>query len=332
MGFNIGGELTHGKSYDKRSYAAIPPPEFNKNIYVATVLDVDDDLNVGRIKVHINSVDPTTDKENLPWVYPLMPRILHIMPQVNEVVLVFFADPKKSSESQLKSNRFWIGPINTNYGNIKFDMPDFRALDPLKNPLKYTNLSDPLQTKSLNEKGDEKGIFPVDTEKSKNIVQLVGDVVNLNEVSIIGKNNTDIVQTDNKIKLRAGKHKKNKPKEPNTVNPAYSVLELVDDKLSYGLTVGDELYLISHKGRYKFKRTITSDDLNELRDRAEPMLYGNLTVKYLRTLTEVFLSHIHAHANDKPIDGPTSVNYKFKDLRDQLANIENLLAKNIKIN
>ena len=61
------------------------------------------------------------------------------------------------------------------------------------------------------------------------------------------------------------------------------------------------------------------------------MLYGELTVKYLKVLTEVFLGHIHQHPGKEPTYSQHS-KYRIEDLRKELQNIDNLLAKNIKIN
>lgn len=313
-------ELTHGKNFQRSSFGTNVPLTINKNIYVAKVIDVNDDKNVGRIKVFIDGLDQSNT--NLPYAYPLMSRIVHVMPQVGELVLVFFADAKKEKQNQKFQNRFWIGPIISNYENVNFDSQD--VLNSSTNILTYTNLSDPLQTKSKNKKNTERGIFPIDIETPP----LVN---NLNDVTIVGKNNTDISQSDNKIKLRAGKHKKNKPTEVNTKNPVYSVLEFIDENTSYSLTAGDEIYLVSHKGRFRFKKTLTNQDLNDLKQNAQSMLYGELTVQYLKVLTEVFLNHIHQHPSVPPTYGATSP-FKIEDLRRQLQNIEQLLAKNIKIN
>ena len=316
------GELTHGKNYQRSSFGTNVPLTINKNIHFAKVLSVDDDLNVGRIKVYIDGID--LPKTELPYAYPLMSRIMHIMPKVGEVVLVFFADSKKEKESQKLSNRFWIGPIITNYEYIENDNQDFSFL---QNTVLTKNLSrDPLQNavRVTNKKNSEIGVFPVDNATPP----LVN---NLDEVSIIGRNNTDIVQSNNKIKLRAGKHKKNKPDKQNNTNPVYSVLEFIDENTSYGLTAGDEIYLVSHKGRFKFKKILTDSDLSDLRQNTQSMLYGELTIQYLKTLTEVFLSHIHQHPQKEPTYSQNS-KYKIEDLRKELQNIENLLAKNLKIN
>lgn len=316
-------ELTYGKSFQKSSFGTNVPLTLNKNIYMAKVISVEDDLNVGRIKVFIDGVDQS--KSDLPYVYPLMSRIVHIMPKVGEAVLVFFADAKKEKESQKLSNRFWIGPIITNYEYIENDNQDFSFS---QNTVITKNLGrDPLQNtvRVTNKKNKEINIFPVD-----NITPPLKKE-NLGEIGIIGRNNTDIIQSDNKITTRAGKHKKNKPTEPNNQNPTYSVLEFIDENTSYGLTAGDEIYLISHKGRFKFKKVLTNSDLTDLRENTQSMLYGELTIQYLKTLTEVFLNHIHQHPQKEPTYSQNS-KYKIEDLRKELQNIENLLAKNLKIN
>ncbi len=312
--------MTHGKNYQRKSFGTNVPLTLNKNIYIAKVVSVEDNNNTGRIKVFINGIDQSkTPIASLPYVYPLMSRIVHVMPKVGETVLVFFADAKKEKESQLLSNRFWIGPIITNYENVGNDTQDLVNTNFDSSILTKNVNFDPLQVKSKNKKNTERDIFPIDSENG------------LNEVNIVGRNNTEISQSDNKIKLRAGKHKKNKPSEKNTKNPVYSILEFIDENTSYSLTAGDEIYLISHKGRFRFKKTITKDDLDEIKKNGQSMLYGELTIQYLKVLTEVFLSHIHQHPSMPPTYSEDS-RYRIQDLRKELQNIENLLAKNIKIN
>lgn len=320
------GELTWGKEFVSNR---TPPLPINKSIYIAKVASVDDDYNSGKIRVFIDNIDsPSSPTDSLPIAYPLMSRIVHVMPKVGEAVLVLMGDIRTRTESQPSGNRFWIGPLLSNYENIMNDSQDFfgilnSSVSSLANSKNLT--ADPLKIKSRNKKNTEANIFPVDSE----LPPLKQS--NLDDVSIIGRNNTDITQSENKVTLRAGKHKKNKPNEQNTKNPTYSILEFIDENTSYGLTVGDEIYLISHKGKHKFKRVLTKDDIDDLRINAQSMLYGELTVQYLKILTEVFLGHIHQHPQLPPTYGADS-KYRIQDLRKELQNIENLLAKNIKIN
>jgi len=322
----MSNDLTWGREFvsNRRSQ---PLPIIN-SVYIAKVISVDDDYNSGKIRVFIDGIDEmATPNDKLPIAYPLMSRIVHVMPKVGEAVLVLMGSTVEGKKSQLTGNRFWIGPLLSNYQNIMNDNQDVFGMLNVKEGIANTkNLTaDPLQVKSRNRKNTETNIFPVDSSTSQT------QDGNLDDVTIIGRNNTDIIQSDNKITARAGKHKKDKPTEQNTKNPTYSILEFIDENTSYGLTAGDEIYLVSHKGRYKFKKILTKDDIQELRNNAQSMLYGELTVQYLKTLTEVFLNHIHQHSGKEPTYSQNS-KYRIEDLRKELQNIENLLAKNIKIN
>lgn len=296
----------------------------NKNIYMGKVISVDDYLNVGRIKVFIDNIDsPLQEDEDIPFAYPLMSRIVHVMPKVGEAVLVLMGDISKNTENTFYANRFWIGPIISNYEFIKNDNHDIPGESTIDfNTTITKNLTyDPLRKKSTSKKETEANIFPVDTPI------LTKPESDLDNVTIVGRNNTDIVQSKNKVTIRAGKHNKDKPKELNIKNPAYSILELIDENTSYGITASDEIFLISHKGRYRFKKILTNADIDELRRNSQSMLYGELTVKYLEILTNAFLTHIHQHPGAAPVKAEVVV-----ALEAQLRDIQNLLAKNIKIN
>jgi len=320
------GELTWGREFvsNKRTQ---PLPIIN-SVYIAKVVSVDDVNNGGRIRVFIDGIDETsTPNNNLAVCYPLMSRIVHVMPKVGEAVLVLMGSTIEGRKSQLTGNRFWIGPLLSNYENIMNDNQDVFGMLNIRTSITGSKniTADPLQVKAKNRKNTEVNIFPVD-----NTTPPLQEG-NLDDVTLIGRNNTDIIQSVNKVTTRAGKHKKDNPSMQNTINPTYSILEFIDENTSYGLTAGDEIYLISHKGRYKFKKILTKDDIQELRNNAQSMLYGELTVQYLKTLTEVFLNHIHQHPGKEPTYSQNS-KYRIEDLRKELQNIENLLAKNIKIN
>jgi len=312
------------KDWQSESRGTNVPHGFNKNIYMGKVISVDDTLNVGRIKVFIDSIDsPTADDTDIPFSYPLMSRIVHVMPKVGEAVLVILADSSKNTENSFYANRFWIGPIISNYEYVKndnHDIPGGSTVDfdvPITKNLTY----DPLQKKSKPKKEIEKDIFPVDSTLATKPES------DLDNVTLVGRNNTDIIQSKNKVTVRAGKHEKDNPIKLNLVNPSYSALELIDEKTSYGLTASNEIFLISHKGRYRFKKVLTNEDIDDLRKNAQSMLYGELTVKYLQILTNAFLRHIHSHPGKEPVKTETVV-----ELEVQLRDIQNLLAKNIKIN
>ena len=306
----MSSDLTWGKEF-LSNRPLVSNNNIVKNVYIANVLNVKDYNNGGVIQVFIDGVDEIgTPNEQLPLCYPLMSRLVHIMPKVNEAVLVLMGSSNDNEKNINRGNRFWIGPLVTNYDNVKNDIVTTSK-----------NLTfDPLSFLSINKKNTERGIFPIDNEDPTK-------PNNLDDVTIIGRNNTDISQSENKIKLRAGKHKKNNPKRENLDNPAYSVLELIDDNNSYSLTAGDEIYLISHKGKEKFKKILTKDDITQLKRNSQSMLYGELTVEYLKLLTQAFLTHIHQHPQKEPIKKSEVI-----ALEKKLSQIQDLLAKNIKIN
>jgi len=305
-------ELVYGKEFiSNRNPNPIP---IIKNVHFGVVRQIVDERNDGSIRVYIDQVDDSIKSDdNLPICYPLMSRIIHAMPKVGEIVLIIMGISLENFKGQKRGNRYWIGPIIENYEDIK-DNNKAGSARPRNQSF------DPINVGSINNKNLEQDIYPIDN-------------LNKDDIAIIGRDNTDITQSPNKITLRAGKHKKNNPREKNDKNPSYSVLEFIDDNNSYGLTVGDEIYLISHKGRTKFKKVLTSDDLNEIKQnnknglQLQSMLYGELTVEYLKILTQAFLTHTHSHPQKEPIKKEYVV-----ALETKLNQIQDLLAKNIKIN
>jgi hypothetical protein len=197
------GELTWGR--ESLSNRRLQPIPIINNIYIAKVISVDDDKNSGKIRVFIDNVDEMkTPNDKLPLCYPLMSRIIHVMPKVGEAVLILMGSALENKKSQLSANRFWIGPLLSNCENIINDNQDVFGMLNIKSAIANTkNLTtDPLKVKSKNKKTTEVNIFPVD-----NTTPPLKEG-NLDDVTIIGRNNTDISQSDNKVTLRAGKHKK----------------------------------------------------------------------------------------------------------------------------
>ena len=269
------GALTWGREFE--SNKPNQPSGIINSVYMGKVVSVSDDYNVGRIRVFIGEIDEvSTPNDSLPYAYPLMSRIVHVMPKVGEAVLVLMGSTFDNKKSQLTKNRFWIGPLISNYQNILNDNTDVFGMLNVKEGVASTKnvTADPLKIKARNRKSDEINIFPVDDTTPP-----LKENNNLDDVTIIGRNNTDIIQSDNKVTTRAGKHKKDNPSKQNTINPTYSILEFIDENTSYGLTAGDEIYLVSHKGRFKFKKVLTKDDIADLKENSQSMLYGVLTVQ-----------------------------------------------------
>jgi hypothetical protein len=149
------GELTWG-----REFVSNRPNQSSgiiNSIYMGKVVSVDDDYNVGRIRVFIGEIDEaSTPDDSLPYAYPLMSRIVHVMPKVGEAVLVLMGSTFDNKKSQLRKNRFWIGPLISNYQNILNDNTDVFGMLNVKEGVTSTKnvTADPLQVKARNRKSD----------------------------------------------------------------------------------------------------------------------------------------------------------------------------------
>lgn len=75
-----------------------------KILYQAEVIDIQDPLNAGRIKVYLPKIDST--RQNLPWAHSLLPTHLQILPSVGERVIIILENPWDKFHG-----RYWIGPV-----------------------------------------------------------------------------------------------------------------------------------------------------------------------------------------------------------------------------
>ena len=172
-------------------------------IKVAEVVSVTDVTKSGRIRVRITGVDDTIINDSkLPLCAPLLPKYLLTLPKVGECVFIFQHEYNESSPTaSFKSNRYWVGPLIT--------QPDKLNEEPYNNALSilpdgYVKLKDPKL---------EKGTYG---ENEDIILQ--------------GRYNTDIIQKDREIWIRAGKTVDGNPKKFNK-DLAYIQLKYGGSKL-----------------------------------------------------------------------------------------------------
>lgn len=291
--------LNYEKSVQRDRSSNVLPQKSNKSIYLGKVIDNYDSKNLGRLIVRLDGLDNGTIDSDLIYCYPFLPKTDYLLPKKGETVRVIIAD---LTYPLMDGNRFWVGPVIGNFENIneeKYILGD-----------NVTDTDISIAAKAKNNKKIEKDLFPVDDTQN----------------GVIGRNNADLLFSDDKVVLRAGKHKKKKPSEKNN-NPTYNLLQLVSDETSVNVSVGDKIYLISHNGINKFNGVLTDQDIQDLDKNTQSLLYGELTLDYMKTLTNAFLEHIHQHPQTKPI-----TNKLVKELTKKLGKIEELLAKSVKIN
>ena len=277
------------------------------------VISNQDENGAKRIIVRVNGDDDGLTNEELPTAFPLLPKLVNILPKVNEMVLIFLADPENT-----RSDRFYIGPLisqpqNTNFSNY---LTAKSALQSGQTPL-YVN-PDIIP--------DAKGVYS-----------------NNEDLVLEGRNNADVVFNDSEIKIRVGKYTdKQQDGVPlfNFKNPTYIQLKhntTVNEsnvKFSMINMVSDKIFLLTHEnGSPRFnlndqENQIPDDSLLDILMNAHPLPFGDKLIEYLNLLKTVILNHSH------PYSGMKAFNLNGEDSIEKLNNFDvtTILSKNIKIN
>lgn len=279
----------------------------------AKVLSTDDVYGGNRIKVRLYAIDSTKSDSELPYCFPLMPKLIHVLPKVGEAVLVIL----QKIDSGF-SNRYYIGPILSQPYYYYKDLADYSAYS-LINDKKVSPLQVPIS----------------DPEN-------VGTLPDDEDVAIIGRSNTDLILKDDEVRLRCGyKDSPNGPtnirlhlnkRDPAYIQMKYKKLTLSDKSEVNSVIniVADRINLISHDSKNKFETTdpqslITDEEQKKIIEKGHPLIYGDELVSLLKQLIEVFRTHKHAFHNKTPTITVPKSNILNTDL-------EQMLSKTIKIN
>lgn len=292
---------------------------FNTNnmIMIGKVTSITDANDMGRIKARVKGVDDIIGDDNqLPVAFPLMPKYLGVTPKVGESVLIF-----RLSNDKKYDNRLYIGPIISQPQKLGNDPHFLSALAGLS-----IGEVDPDTAPSTLPAAE--GIYP----KQENI-------------SIQGRDNTDIVFKDGEVLIRAGKYELNERLKFNKENPAYIQIknnatlkkgesEAEDEKGTVTNIVANKINLLTHKdGQPRFKLSnqeslITDDEMAEIIKKSHPLVFGDRLVDYLKLQRSAFVNHVHPYHGKKPQDlaGANDID-KYLEY-----DLDSLLSKNININ
>lgn len=305
-----------------------------KNVQIGVVASIDDPQGLGRIKVAIpgaamNGGDEGILLPDLPWCYPMVPKFFTSTPRVGEAVFVFIFSNQKTH-----SDRLYLGPI--------ISQPDM-----LNNDQISTSALNPFSFAILNPKVDIsrvpalKGVFP-----------------NIDDVSVQGRYNTDMVLKRDEIVIRAGKFVVSTPNdnnpypfEFNTTTQGYIQIRNnaplnqpkeneIQERGSVTNIIANKINLLTHKdGTPRFNLTnqdnlISDEELLNILATAHQLPFGDILIQYLKLLKAAFLNHVHNGSGNKPTDLIASGNVQalatFKQQADDLEN--KMLSKNIRIN
>lgn len=257
---------------------------------MAQVESVTDDTEGLRIKARIIE-DGLCNVEDIPYAFPLLPKVFQIVPKVGECVLIFNVEIGKT-----QSNRFYIGPILSQpqfYQKDSYDYGRGSSISLLDN-----NGMSPLESINLNP--DTEGAFP-----------------RKDDISIVGRQSEDVILKEGEIDIRCGIRQESIDTNPsmkgyilyNNVDPSYIQLKykpnLVAEKFgdkddgtnSSVNIVADKINLISHQDNNQYNLTdkkdlITDEELKKILSTLHPAVYGDelinllqLMIKAITTLT-----------------------------------------------
>lgn len=279
----------------------------------AKVISVDDKYNGCRIKVRLGGLDADKLDDELPFCFPLLPKLIHINPKVGEMVLVIL-----EKNGSATTNRFFIGPVLSQPYFYQQDFYDTTAFNMLLNR-KFIPEQDPSLDPGNN-----------------------GTLPEHDDIAIIGRENTDIVLKANELRLRCG-YKENpngsisQRLHFNEVDPAYIQLKYkkLTDKNnkeinSFVNIVADRINLLSRDSKTFFKLTdqkelITDDTIQKILNEAHPLVYGDELVSFLKQLIEVFRTHTHPFSMKTP-------SFTKNDNSVLETNLDTMLSQAVRIN
>lgn len=283
------------------------------------VIDINDPTGGDRIKVFLLPEDNdkikddgSFDLDNIDFCIPLMPVMFRVKPKIGEGCLVLTAISNDGN-----SQRFYMGPVISQPNHMDFD-PFFMGGDSqFRGAWKKPDVNPTI--------GEEaEGAFPEN-----------------DDISIIGRGNSDIQVKENDIRLRSGvKLKKNEDNEIifNSKNPTYIKLKYDEDKPeSQGNVsiVSDKIQLLSHNSKKHIDGLNDSNDLisdetlNNLYKTAQRLPYGDELVEFLKIFKNAFIKHTHNFNGLPPNPATTS---ELTREANRLLENEELLSENIRIN
>ena len=255
---------------------------------LCTVINVIDDNCGLRIKVRLAYEDSGIEDKDLPYCFPLLPKLIHVNPRIGELVFVIL-----QSQGQPSGNRFFIGPIISQPYFLNYE-----TANQAQSLLQGKQICHPLPHPQMN-------------------TDNIGTLPDREDIAIQGRENTDIILKPKELLLRCGFKKHPLASAENTL--IFNDKDLAYIQLKYGNyrdnkdnkfnsvvnIVGDRINLLSHDSGTYFdlgdrKDLITDETLLDILDRAHPLVYGDKLIEFLKKFIMIFMTHQHAWAQLPP--------------------------------
>ena len=298
------------------------------NISIGKVLSTTDEFDGGRIKVRVIPEDNRLGDDELPYAFPLIPKMLHVRPKKDEAVLILSA-----VDGDNRTQRYYIGPI--------IAQPQDMYKDDIEHSSSLLRGGKAPESQSPSTNANSIGAYPTNED-----------------VAIVGRRNSEIIlrETDkesgaSEIDIRCGVRIDNKPPMPANLNketPAY--IQIRHSPLGLGTNypeingkstvniVADSINLISSKSATPSippigdvdaenlnKSLIDDETMQTIIDKCHCLPYGDVLVEFLNIFRTAFIEHTHPWPTSKPCDDGSK--YKLTNFT-----LDDILSKNIRIN
>lgn len=248
-------------------------PEVDSSIRFGEVIENNDPNGAMRIKVFVKGIDDIKPKEDIPWSHPIQSKLYHVIPKIGEAVMVFVTDDTKPN-----SARYWSGPILSQFQKFKKELYKGSAFN-----LSFQGIEEGAQ--SIYDISTAEGVFP-----------------DVEDVAILGRDNSDLIFKERTFKLRAGKHQLNNPTVANTKNPAFieGIITNNENPETFINIYGQYINLISSQGSPVITPNTEALINNRTFESLHPLVYGDELVKLLRLFIQAFLEHVHGYSTNPP--------------------------------
>ena len=251
-----------------------------------------------RIRAELEGKDRARDINDIPWAFPLLPKVFQSIPKVGEGVFIFMEEDKGGDKHS--SQRYFLGPI-------------------ISQPQYFTDCSKEKST-SLFQIRQHKPI-----EKISNVDDTRGSFPKSEDVAVIGRGREDItLKYDNTTKtsevdLRAGiRGEATNSSNPNMIgniifndqDPAYIQLKYKQGLATHEKNqansivniVANRINIMSNKDNeiahnLNDKNTLVAESkMDEIMDKLHPVPKGDKLVTLLKLIKGAIMHHVHPWA------------------------------------
>ena len=271
----------------------------NNNSFSISIATVKEVLNDGydglRIRAALD-VEEKTSINNLPWAFPLLPKVFQSMPKVGEAVFIFMQD----DENKRTNQRYFIGPI--------ISQPQYFKECTKENATTLFKMNDRNPIGRISNNGETNGAFPKSSDIAvigrgkEDVILKYNEASNASEVDLRAGIRAEATDSNNKdlignvifngqdpayiqLKYKQGlaTHEKNQ---------ANSVINLVANRINI-MSNKDENVADSLKNQESLVEEAKIDDVM---DKLHPVPMGDKLVKLLKLIKGAIMHHVHPWA------------------------------------